>query len=70
MSDLKLNGVTPDGIGKIKLGSADVQKVYSGSTLVWPISSPPEPCTGYLFADKAELQTAVNLWVSELIKLL
>ena len=36
MSDLKLNGVTPDGIGKIKLGSADVQKVYSGSTLVWP----------------------------------
>ena len=36
MSDLKLNGVTPDGIGKIKLGSTDVQKVYSGSTLVWP----------------------------------
>jgi hypothetical protein len=38
MSDLKLNGVTPDGIGKIKLGSTDVQKVYSGSTLVWPLN--------------------------------
>ena len=42
MADLKLNGVTPAGIGKIKLGSTDVQKVYSGSTLVWPPGiSPP-----------------------------
>ena len=43
MSDLKLNGVTPDGIGKIKLGSTNVQKVYSGSTLVWPPGLPPTP---------------------------
>jgi surface protein len=64
MADLKLNGITPNGVGKIKLGSADVQKIYMGSTLVWPPSSPPGPCTGYEFADKAELQTAVNLWVS------
>jgi len=41
MSDLKIGNITPDGIGKIKLGSTDVQKVYSGSTLVWPISSDP-----------------------------
>ena len=64
MADLKLNGVTPAGIGKIKLGSTDVKKVYSGTTLVWPISSPPEPCTGFLFADKTQLRTAVDLWVS------
>lgn len=36
MADLKLNGVTPDGIGKIKLGSTDVQEIYMGNTLVWP----------------------------------
>ncbi len=41
MSDLKLNGITPDGIGKIKLGSTDVQKIYSASTLVWPTSIDP-----------------------------
>lgn len=41
MSDLKLNGITPDGVGKIKLGSSDVQKIYSGSTLVWPTSLGP-----------------------------
>ena len=55
MADLKLNGVTPAGIGKIKLGSIKVQKVYSGSTLVWPLY-PGEVticeyiCTGYEFA--------------------
>ncbi len=65
MADLKLNGTTPDGVGKIKLGSSDVQKIYSGSTLVWPPSTPPDPCTGYEFANKTELQTAVNLWVSD-----
>ena len=65
MADLKLNGVTPDGIGKIQLGSIKVQKVYSGSTLVWPTSTPPAPCTGYEFADKAELQLAVNLWITD-----
>lgn len=64
MADLKLNGITPQGIGKINLGSSAVQKIYSNSTLVWPPST-PAPCTGYSFADKAELQTAVNLWVSD-----
>jgi surface protein len=65
MADLKLNNITPNGVGKIKLGSSDVQKIYNGSTLVWPISPTPAPCTGYEFANKAELQTAVNLWVSD-----
>jgi hypothetical protein len=43
MADLKLNGVTPDGIGKIQLGSVKVQKVYNGSTRVWPPGLPPTP---------------------------
>ncbi len=42
MSDLKLNGITPDGVGKIKLGGSNVQKIYSASTLVWPTSIDPE----------------------------
>ena len=45
MADFKLNGITPDGVGKIKLGSVDVQKIYMGSTLVWP-TSPPAPDPG------------------------
>src|SRR5210317_2255650 len=63
MADFKLNGITPDGVGKIKIGSVDVQEIYMGSTLVWPMSTPPcifEPTT------KAQLQTAVNLWYSYL----
>ncbi len=42
MSDLKLNGITPDGVGKIKLGNTDVQKIYSNETLVWPSLGPGE----------------------------
>ena len=60
MADLKINGITPDGVGKIKLGSVDVQEIYMGSTLVWPISS-PTPCI-FEPTTKAQLQTAVNLW--------
>ena len=41
MADLKLNGITPDGVGKIKLGGSNVQKIYSSSTLVWPLSVLP-----------------------------
>ena len=41
MADFKLNGITPDGVGKIKLGSVDVQEIYMGSTLVWPPSIDP-----------------------------
>jgi hypothetical protein len=62
MADLKLNGITPDGVGKIKLGSVDVQEIYMGSTLVWPPSS-PTPCM-FEPASLTQLQTAVNLWVS------
>jgi len=39
MADLKLNGVTPDGIA---LGSTKVKKVYNGSTRVWPPLGPGE----------------------------
>tara|TARA_R110001632_G_scaffold231451_1_gene370071 strand:+ start:481 stop:1182 length:702 start_codon:yes stop_codon:yes gene_type:complete len=59
MSDLKLNGVTPDGIGKIKLGSTDVQKVYSGSTLVWPTAPGPgeiEVCN-YIWTQENSIET-------------
>jgi surface protein len=62
MADLKLNGITPDGVGKIKLGGSNVQKIYSSSTLVWPTA--PGPCTGYEFNSYSELWTAVQLWVS------
>lgn len=48
MADLKLNNITPDGVGKIKLGNTNVQKIYNGSTLVWPIdSSPQDPIDPY-----------------------
>ena len=40
MADLKLNGITP-GVNKIKLGNSSVQKIYNGSTLVWPIPVDP-----------------------------
>jgi uncharacterized protein (TIGR02145 family) len=46
MADLKLNNTTPDGVGKIKLGSTNVQKIYKGSTLVWPTSPGPAPDPG------------------------
>jgi len=29
--------------GKIKLGSTDVDKIYFGSTIAWPVSVPPAP---------------------------
>ena len=40
MADLKIQGITPVA-GKLKLGSSDVSKIYSGSTLVWPTSPGP-----------------------------
>ena len=43
MADFKIQGITPIA-GKIKVGDNSVEKIYSGSTLVWPISSPaPDP---------------------------
>jgi uncharacterized protein (TIGR02145 family) len=41
MADLKLNGITPDGVGKIKVGNTNVQKIYNGDELVWPSSLGP-----------------------------
>ena len=61
MGDFKINGYTPTNI---QLNGADVQKIYNGSELVWPPVG-PGPCTGYEFADKAGLQIAVNLWISD-----
>ena len=40
MADLKIQGTTPVA-GKLKLGSSDVSKIYSGPTLVWPTSPGP-----------------------------
>ena len=59
MADFKIQGITP-AVEKLKLGSSNVSKIYNGSTLVWP----PGACTGYAFTSTAELQTAVNLWIS------
>lgn len=57
MADLKLNGVTPDGIGKIKLGSTDVQKVYSGSTLVWPLNPSEVTICSYIWTTTNSSET-------------
>ena len=43
MGNLTLNSITPNGVGKIKLGSSNVQRIYNGSTLVWPASPGPAP---------------------------
>jgi uncharacterized protein (TIGR02145 family) len=40
MGDLIFNGITP-GSGKIKLGSQNVNKIYAGTTQVWPQGTPP-----------------------------
>lgn len=60
MSDLKLNGVTPDGIGKIKLGSTDVQKVYSGSTLVWPLNPGEVTICEYIWTTTNSVSTLLT----------
>ena len=44
MADFKIQGITPIA-GKIKVGDNSVEKIYSGSTLVWP-TSPPAPGPG------------------------
>lgn len=60
MADLKLNGVTPDGIGKIKLGSTDVQKVYSGSTLVWPLNPSEVTICDYIWTTTNSVSTLLT----------
>ena len=35
MSDFKVNGITPEE-GKIKVGSANVKRIYQGDSWVWP----------------------------------
>tara|TARA_R110000782_G_scaffold83204_1_gene163227 strand:+ start:109 stop:1719 length:1611 start_codon:yes stop_codon:yes gene_type:complete len=60
MADFKFQGTTP-AVGNIKLGSSNVSKIYSGSTLVWPTSTCGE-CIGYCFEDKDDLQEAVDSW--------
>lgn len=59
MADLKLNGITPDCIGSIKLGGIDVQKIYDGSTLVWPFGcdGPYTPVEGQNFRFIAQKNT-------------
>ena len=53
MADLKLNGITPNGVGKIKLGSVNVQEIYMGSTLVWPTS-----------IDTGEVEICILIWTN------
>ena len=57
MADFKIQGITP-AAEKLKLGSSNVSKIYSGSTQVWPTSG----CTGYVFADKAALVAAISAY--------
>ena len=58
MADLKLNGITPDGVGKIKLGSVDVQEIYMGSTLVWPPVGPGEiEICNYIWTQENSIET-------------
>lgn len=47
MADLRIGTATSaPAAGTLKLGSTDISKIYSGSTLVWPISSSaPDPYT-------------------------
>ncbi len=40
MGDLKIQGITP-AVGKIKVGDTNVQKIYNGDELVWPLSVGP-----------------------------
>ena len=49
MADLRIGTATSaPAIGELKLGSTNISKIYSGSTLVWPISSadPFNPING------------------------
>tara|TARA_R110001592_G_C12948250_1_gene731085 strand:+ start:44 stop:853 length:810 start_codon:yes stop_codon:yes gene_type:complete len=57
MADFKIQGITP-AAEKLKLGSSNVSKIYSGSTQVWPTSG----CTGYVFTDKAALVAAISAY--------
>jgi len=47
MGDLRIGTATSaPAVGTLKLGATDISKIYSGSTLVWPISSSaPDPYT-------------------------
>ena len=56
MADFKIQGITPIA-GKIKVGDNSVEKIYSGSTLVWPTSSPaPDP---------GEIEVCNYIWTQE-----
>ena len=42
MADLRIGTATSaPAAGTLKLGSTDISKIYSGSTLVWPIEDDP-----------------------------
>ena len=44
MGDLRIGtAATAPAVGTLKLGSTDISKIYSGSTLVWPVSSSADP---------------------------
>ena len=60
MADLKLNGITPDCIGSIKLGGIDVQKIYDGNTMIWPFGcdDPYIPVEGQNFRFIAQKDTS------------
>jgi len=53
MADFKIYSPTAEdhitpAVGKIKLGSSDVSKIYQGSTLVWPLDAfPASMSVGY-----------------------
>tara|TARA_A100000171_G_scaffold50233_1_gene61098 strand:+ start:279 stop:1016 length:738 start_codon:yes stop_codon:yes gene_type:complete len=44
MANFKVNNIVPD-VGEIKVGTANVSKIFQGATLVWPITQGGSPGT-------------------------
>ena len=44
MANFKVNNIVPD-VGEIKVGTANVSKIFQGATLVWPITQGDSPGT-------------------------
>ena len=65
MGDLRIGTATSaPAVGKLKLGTTDISKIYSGSTLVWPINPPTDlPIIGAY--EVLNLEMAEGIWFSK-----